>query len=219
MERPKRGSGESQAGGDVITATTRTDGPCRGCGATEGKACVHDCPEFLPCNGPHDKPCADPFCRHRMKPDDIDTRPIRKPVERNPAPATALRIERYVRAQVRIGWLGNPHVGTIELGLHYERGERPSAFRDKLIEVAQCGFGAVFAEVKRADEARWPRGTPLDSMALLDEDTADVLTEDIDGRIVGLWGDRPRFLEMWGGASDTDPLTQVYAPHGMPRWR
>lgn len=118
-----------------------------------------------------------------------------------------LSVERYVRAQSGIiGWdmgafLKPVVLGVIELGLHYERGEKPSAFRSKLSEV-----GEVASRVRG--------GGPLD------EDAADAITEDLDRRIVGLWGDRPRFIEVWRGiGDDAEPLSQVYAPHGMPRFR
>lgn len=115
----------------------------------------------------------------------------------------ALRIERYVRAQVGIiGWgapLAPAVLGVVELGMHYEPGERPSWFRSKLIEVGQ-----VAVRNRRH--------------GVLDEDIADAITEDLDARIVGLWGDRPRFIEVWRGFGDeSEPLTQVYAPHGLPR--
>lgn len=126
-------------------------------------------------------------------------------------------IERYVRAQVAIGWMGNPIIGRIELGMHYADGSRPRAFRSKLIEIAKCGYENVFRDRIRADEERWPHGEPGDNP--LDEDVADTLTRDIDKRILGLWGDRPRFIEVWRGDDDDEPLTQIYAPHGMPRWR
>lgn len=115
-------------------------------------------------------------------------------------------IERYVRAavEIRMPTADVPDAplyivaGTIEIGLHYERGHPPHAYRDKLREVGEMA-------------ARVLRGRTLD------EDTADLITEDLDERIVGLWGDRPRFIEIWRGTGDdAEPLTQVYAPHGMP---
>lgn len=109
-------------------------------------------------------------------------------------------IERYVRASAPIPGYGCI-AGTIEIGLHRDRHEQPSWYRAKLIELAEVA-------------ARRARGRALD------EDTADAITEDLDARIVGLWGDRPRFIEVWLGTTDAaEVLTQVYAPHGMPRQR
>lgn len=107
-------------------------------------------------------------------------------------------IERYVRAQVAIPGSKGRIDGTIEIGLHRDIAEPPHAFRDKLIEVGEVAVRVL-------------AGRPLD------EDAADEVTEDLDRRIVGLWGDRPRFIEIWRGTGDdAEPLSQLYAPHGMP---
>ena len=127
-------------------------------------------------------------------------------------------IERYVRAQVTIGWYGNPCLGTIEIGLHYEQGDQTARYRSKLVECAKCAFRDLFAHQIQREDARWPKGDPEPNP--LDEHTADALTSNLDARIVALWGDRPRFIEIWRGTGDdAEPLTQIYAPHGMPRQR
>lgn len=111
------------------------------------------------------------------------------------------QIERYVRATVGIPGYAGRVDGAIEIGLHYDRGEPPHAFRGKLIELGEMA-------------ARVSRGRTLD------EDTADLITADLDERIVALWGDRPRFVEVWRGSGNAEEcLIQVYAPHGMPRSR
>lgn len=132
--------------------------------------------------------------------------PASSPFVYPPAPPTR-PIERYVRAQSGIiGWAEGAFLkpvllGVIEIGLQYDKGAKPSAYRSKLAEL-----GEVAARV---------RGS-----GALDEDAADAITEDLDARIVGLWGDRPRFIEVWRGfGDDATPLTQVYAPYGWPRDR
>jgi hypothetical protein len=116
-------------------------------------------------------------------------------------PQTAPRfpIERYVRACVEIPGSKGRVDGVIEIGMHYEVGERPGAYRGKMIELGDLA-------------ARCARGR------VLNEDTAAAITEDLDERIVALWGaDRARFIEIWRGTGDdAEPLTQVYKPHGMP---
>lgn len=116
------------------------------------------------------------------------TQPL--PVER--------RIERYVRCSAPIG----AH-GAVEIGMHYEDSEVGwfiSAHRVVLRAIAGDAVVAARADVD------------------LDVDVADRLTRDIDAAIVANFGDRPRFVEIWQGTGDAaEPLTQVYAPHGMPR--
>lgn len=115
-----------------------------------------------------------------------------------PVPTRRRPIERYVRATVEIPGSKGRIDGSIEIGLHRERHEQPSWYRNALIEVGEVAV-------------RLLRGRPLD------EDTADEITEDLDARIVGLWGDRPRFIEIWRGTGTAEEaLSQVYAPHGMP---
>jgi hypothetical protein len=115
-----------------------------------------------------------------------------RPVARRP-------IERYVRAAVAIPGSKGRADGTIEIGLHYDpSGDQPGRLRDSLL---RCGDLAV-------------RSTDGEH---LDENIADAITANLDQRIVDIWGDRPRFIEVWRGTGDdAEPLTQVYAPHGMP---
>jgi hypothetical protein len=143
------------------------------------------------------------------------------------AAPTRLRIECYVRAQLSIGYdvddpkhplLDGPTFGYLELGLHYEADEKPSAFRARLLELAEEACNSVMSDRYDADLAAWI--ARAERPVVLDEDIADVLTRYLDARIVAAFGDRPRFIEVWRrGTDDDEPLTQVYAPHGMPRWR
>lgn len=118
-------------------------------------------------------------------------------------------IERYVRAAAEIRMPaanvpGAPRyivAGTVELGLHYERGESPGVYRPRLIKAAEATLGGLIG---------WA--------GPIHEDLADEITEDLDARLVAVFGDRPRFIEVWcGTGDDAEPLTQVYAPHGLPR--
>lgn len=42
---------------------------------------------------------------------------------------------------------------------------------------------------------------------------ADALTPELERSMTAVWPDRPWFFEIW---SESEALTQVYAPHGMP---
>ena len=126
-----------------------------------------------------------------MNPDDIDTRPIRKPVEPRP-------IERYVRAQVEIPGSKGRIDGAVEIGLMYEFGEALENVRDTMTALAGA---AIYA-------ANIGRG--------FDVDFADYLTTVLDEHLVCNFGDRPRFIEVW---RDDEPLTQWYAPHRVPACR
>lgn len=102
------------------------------------------------------------------------------------------RIERYVRHAEHL------MNGTVELGLHYEFAQQAALHHRVLLRA-----GAIVAD-------RY--GT-----ATLDVATADRITRDIDAELVAIAGDLPRFIEVWSGfGDDARPLTQVYAPHGMP---
>ncbi len=46
---------------------------------------------------------------------------------------------------------------------------------------------------------------------------ADRITGMVDALLVQMFGDVPRFVEVW--RNDDEPLTQWYAPHGWPRDR
>lgn len=77
-----------------------------------------------------------------------------------------------------------PPAGSVEIGLHYERGENVRAYRNELNIMAAQAVHAV-----------------LGYKDLLDERYAEVIIELIDAKIVLEFGDRPRFIEV-----------QVYAP-------
>jgi hypothetical protein len=139
-----------------------------------------------------------------MNPDDIDTRPIRKPaaldeigepdappildwVQERERRHRSRRIERYVRHTERLMY------GSIDLGLHYE--SDPDLHRRALQSVTEA-----IAE---------QHGTRK-----LDAAAADEITRDLDERLVALCGDVPRFIEIW--TDGDEPLTQWYAPHRVP---
>lgn len=111
-------------------------------------------------------------------------------------------IERYVRASVDILGSKRRVEGCVELGLLYlPPGERPSAFRTEMRECAEAAL--------RDLHGRWE--------SQFDEDLADAIQGVIDRRMIALWGDRPRFIEVWRGTgADEEALTQTYAPFGMP---
>lgn len=107
-------------------------------------------------------------------------------------------IERYVRVAVDIPGASGRVDGTVELGLHYDEGQKPSMLRPALEQLG-------------TDAALYFGGLALD------EDRADQVTRWLDARLVRQFGDVPRFIEVWRGTgADAEPLTQWYAPHGMP---
>lgn len=102
-------------------------------------------------------------------------------------------IERYVRCSVEIIGTKRRVVGSIEAGLLVTPDSDHRALRDQLRSV--LGDALAF-DGGRGD--------------------ADDLTQTLENFIVDRWPDRAWFVEVW---NEDEALTQVYAPHGMPRWR
>ncbi len=60
----------------------------------------------------------------------------------------------------------------------------------------------------------------MGTLDLSDDDAIEDVTANADGYMVEMFGDVPRFVEVWRGrGDDVDPVTQVYKPFGMPRHR
>lgn len=97
-------------------------------------------------------------------------------------------IERYVRCSVDLPG------GSLELGLFYNRGEPLRGLSDKLGELATKAARVVDGPITL--------------------EIAEMLSAELEANIVAQWGDRAWFLEVWNADS---ALTQIYAPHGMPR--
>lgn len=137
-----------------------------------------------------------------MKPDDIDTKPIRKSMTqrrdedaamfRVPEPAPARPpIERYVRCSVTVFGSKNRAIGSIEAGLLVTPSQDHRALREELRHVL--------------DDA---------CVACRDREDADELTQLCESMIAGRWPAHAWFVEVW---NEDEALTQVYAPYGMPR--
>jgi hypothetical protein len=102
-----------------------------------------------------------------VKPDEIDTRPIRKP-----RPATRTITERYAGATVDIPG------GSVELGIQRGRGEPVTQLRAHAKDIV-----TTCALILNGDN--------------VSEDTAADLSDRIDTLFAEAWPDRAWFIEIW----------------------
>lgn len=105
-----------------------------------------------------------------------------------------MTVESYARISVAVPG------GSVEAGLQRES---PEPLRLKRAEMARI----------IAEEALALNGEPLS------EENGNWLTAGIEQRFREAWPSRAWFVELWMADADGDeqPLTQVYAPWGMPR--
>lgn len=99
-------------------------------------------------------------------------------------------IERYMRCSVEIPG------GSVEVGLSYET--TPDVDREDLRRVVLDECAAIDHEESSATV----------------EQLADVLTLLLECEFSSRWPNRAWFVEVW---NDSEALTQVYQPYGMPR--
>lgn len=104
-------------------------------------------------------------------------------------------IERYIRCSVDIP------SGSVEVGLQREppTGNERVTIR-QLVHVAYMRSLTVGG----LDEPRWSTM----------EEFADIITPDLEKSFSQVWPDRAWFVEIW---NETEALSQVYQPYGMPR--
>jgi hypothetical protein len=97
-------------------------------------------------------------------------------------------VERYVRASVEIPG------GSIEVGVQYQLGESTDDLRRRVRELVQQTASSKAAK-------------PLTDAGV------DDVTHDLELRFEATWPTLAWFVEVW---NETEALTQVYAPRGMP---